>query len=279
MHFRYDCHRSGDIRRRGKNIHQIKTQGSNKIGGYCPAKISLVVKNDTYLAKFITTHVGHKLQEDLGHLFLSESDRQKIASQIAAKIPFQSILDKVRDSVSDNCQIERLHLLTKKDLFNIEKSFNLNKSSMRHMNDAVSVEAWVNELEHDGSILFYKPQQCISEKYPNFEYEDFALIIMTDGQRELLSKFGNDCICVDGTHGLNGYGFELHTILILDDLREGYPCAFFISNRNDTEALKKCFSCVKEDRDDKIKPKVFMSDMADSYYNAWVQVMYPAEYR
>ena len=92
-------------------------------------------------------------------------------------------------------------------------------------------------------------------------------------------RFGDDCICVDGTHGLNGYGFELHTILVLDDLREGYPSAFLISNKNNTEVMKIFFSQVEEKIEKKIKPRVFMSDMADAYYNAWVQVMHPAKFR
>lgn len=92
-------------------------------------------------------------------------------------------------------------------------------------------------------------------------------------------RFGDDCICVDGTHGLNGYGFELHTILVIDDMREGYPAAFFISNRSDAEVMKFFFSCVETHIDKKIRPRVFMSDMADAYYNAWVEVMFPAEFR
>ena len=84
---------------------------------------------------------------------------------------------------------------------------------------------------------------------------------------------------MDGTHGLNGYGFELHTLLVLDDIREGYPCAFLISNRSDSRVMNIFFSCVKENIGKKIHPQVFMSDMADAYYNAWLQVMEPAKFR
>lgn len=92
-------------------------------------------------------------------------------------------------------------------------------------------------------------------------------------------RFGDDCICVDGTHGLNSYGFELHTLLVVDDIREGYPCAFLISNRNDSGVMKIFFSCVKEHIGKKMQPQVFMSDMADAYYNAWLQVNDPAKFR
>ncbi|KAJ8977220.1 hypothetical protein NQ317_002473, partial [Molorchus minor] len=99
--------------------------------------------------------------------------------------------------------------------------------------------------------------------------EDFVLIIMTTAQKDFLAKYGLDVICVDGTHWLNSYQFELTTLLVLDDLREGFPCSFLISNRSDKEVLKLMFSKFKEEI---VTPKVFMSDMAESSYNAWTEV-------
>lgn len=185
---KYTCHRSGNIRKRGKNIRSIKTQGCNKINGYCPAEMSLTIEaNNKCTVQFCNSHFGHRLEEDMGHLFLSKSDRHNFASKIAANIPLQCILDEVRDSITNN-KLERTHLLTKKDLYNIEKSFNLNRSAVRHTNDAISVDAWVNELKLNGSVLFYKPQECVYEEYPQLKEEDFCLIIMTEGQRELLLR-------------------------------------------------------------------------------------------
>ncbi|KAJ8910233.1 hypothetical protein NQ315_015925 [Exocentrus adspersus] len=239
----YNCHRSGLYKKKGINIRKLKTQGTNKIGGYCPARMNIKIMEDkTCVVNFCRSHIGHKQEQDLGHLFLSKFQKQNVAAKIAAKIPFQVILDEVRDSVS-NSHLERLHLLTKKDLYNLEQCFNLSGSSVRHTNDAISVDAWVN------------------------------------GQKDLLLRFGEDCITIDGTHGLNAYGFELHTILVLDDLREGYPTAFLISNRSDSTAMSIFFQCIKERIGKGIKPKVFMSDMADVYYKSWVQVMQPAEFR
>ncbi|XP_050499982.1 uncharacterized protein LOC126880257 isoform X1 [Diabrotica virgifera virgifera] len=274
----YYCHRSGYYKARGENIRHLKRQGTNKINGYCPANLKVTIKNGKYSVNYCGTHVGHKQVEDLGHLFLTKEERHQIAAKIASKVPMQVILNDVRDSVSQ-CQLQRMHLLTKKDLFNIERSYNLNASSVRHENDAISVEAWVNELRLNNCVSFYKRQDSLSEEYPELKKEDFALIIMTDGQKELLAKFGNDCICIDGTHGLNGYGFELHTLLVLDDIREGYPCAFLISNRSDVAVFKIFFKCIEEKLGYKILAKVFMSDMAEAYYKAWLEVMYPPNFR
>ncbi|XP_050506518.1 uncharacterized protein LOC126884577 isoform X1 [Diabrotica virgifera virgifera] len=275
----YNCHRSGIYKKKGMNIRKLKIQGSNKINGYCPARINVkLMDNEKYIVNFCQTHVGHNPEQDLSHLFLSQSDKHNVAAKIAAKIPFQIILDEIRDSVS-NSHLERLHLLKRKDLYNIEKCFNLCSSSVRHENDAISVDAWVNEMKSSECVLLYKPQETICQENPELQYEDFFLIIMTDGQKDLLLRFGEDCICIDGTHGLNAYGFELHTILVLDDLREGYPTAFLISNRSDFIGMKMFFQCIKERVGKAIKPKVFMSDMADFYYKSWKQVMQPAEFR
>ncbi|XP_035210340.1 uncharacterized protein LOC118184730 [Stegodyphus dumicola] len=228
LHVKYiyfGCHRSGHYISKAQGMRHLKIQGSNKINSYCPASIKVSQFNNGKCTAYIRkTHVGHK--NDIGHLPLSKSERQLLATKIAGKVPFDAILDEIRDSLSDT-GLERLHLLTKKDLWNIENSYNLQSNAVRHKNDCVSVEAWVNEMasEDNNCILFYKPQNKILENYPEFKNDDFALIIMNDSQRHLLQKFGADCICIDGTHGLNSYGFELITLLVLDDLRQGFPCA------------------------------------------------------
>ncbi|KAJ8926475.1 hypothetical protein NQ314_021161 [Rhamnusium bicolor] len=158
---------------------------------------------------YVCHRSGHGQERDLGHLFLTKTQRENIAAKVAAKIPLQAILDEIRDSAV-NCNLECIHLLTRKDLYNIEDSFNLKGSSVRHANNAISMKAWVNELKLSDSVSFYKPQEC--EEYPELKSNDFVLIIMTEGQKELLVNCGDDCICIDGTHGLNGYGFELHTV-------------------------------------------------------------------
>ena len=68
----------------------------------------------------------------------------------------ERILDKVRDSVG--CNLERQHLLTKKDIHNIERSFGI-RQEHRHTDDATSVYLWVKEMEEKGEsnpVLFSK---------------------------------------------------------------------------------------------------------------------------
>ncbi|XP_050311306.1 uncharacterized protein LOC126746925 [Anthonomus grandis grandis] len=166
--------------------------------------------------------------------------------------------------------LKRCHLLTNKDLYNIERSFNLNNETCRHSNDAISLDPWMKEIDNTGCVLFYKAQEECCNKYPLLKKDDFALIIMNQGQLEMLDRYGDDCICIDETFGLNMYGFNLTTILILDDMREGFPCAFLISNRSDEHMMQIFFKSVKDRLERSLKPKVFMAPV---FYNAWIMVM------
>ncbi|XP_050500770.1 uncharacterized protein LOC126880760 [Diabrotica virgifera virgifera] len=180
---KYVCHRSGLFKSQSKGLRHLKTQGSHKINGYCPAEIIVKLLNDgTCEVEFVAQHIGHN--ENLGHLNLNQSEKEDLAAKIALKVPFESILDEVRNSVSGS-EIDRLHLLKKKDLANIQACFNLNKESIRHVQDAVSVEAWIKEVENSGCVLFYKPQDTLSEDYKELKETDFILIIMNKAQREI----------------------------------------------------------------------------------------------
>ena len=52
---------------------------------------------------------------------------------------------------------------------------------------------------------------------------NFVLIIMTEVQGKTLKKFGTDCICIDGTHGVYDYSNELTILLDLHKLHRGFP--------------------------------------------------------
>lgn len=45
---------------------------------------------------------------------------------------------------------------------------------------------------------------------------------MPEGQKELLLNFGEECVCMNDTHGLNDYGFKLDTLPVLDNLSEPF---------------------------------------------------------
>uniref|UniRef100_A0A2S2NX01 ZSWIM1/3 RNaseH-like domain-containing protein n=1 Tax=Schizaphis graminum TaxID=13262 RepID=A0A2S2NX01_SCHGA len=155
-------------------------------------------------------------------------------------VPVQRILNDVRDSATGK-EIQRIHLLEKKDLHNIRRDFNITYSTKHHENDAVSVKLWVDRMkskDDHSPILYFKPQGEIDLNVPHFIENDFCLIIMTQYQSEMLVQFGNDKICIDGTHGLNSYNFQLYTIVVIDEYGNGYPVAFCFSNKSDIIVLK-----------------------------------------
>lgn len=127
-------------------------------------------------------------------------------------------------------------------------------------------------------VLFYKPQDTTCKDHSGLKNQDFILAIMNSGHKDIAMKFGADCICLDSTHGLNGYGFEMTTLLVIDDMRQGFPCAFLISNRMDSEILEIFFNLIRKEVGT-MSPSIFMSDLAENFYNAWVTVMGPPSNR
>lgn len=77
----------------------------------------------------------------------------------------------------------------------------------------------------------------------------------------MLAKFGSTVVCMDSTHGTNVYDFFLITILVLDEFGEGVPVCWFISNREDSAALRQGLFKLK-DRCGDINTNTFMSDDA-----------------
>lgn len=57
-------------------------------------------------------------------------------------------------------------------------------------------------------VIFYKPQ--------NIENR-VLLVQMNESQKELFNLYGNDVVCVDFTHGVNAYQFDLATLLVFYD--------------------------------------------------------------
>lgn len=95
----------------------------------------------------------------------------------------------------------------------------------------------------------------------------------------MLELFTKNYVCMDSTHGLNAYQFELTTLLTLDELHQGFPVGFMFSNTVSTLTLTVFLESIKARIKHPIKSKVFMSDMADEFYNAWSKVMGPTDHQ
>ncbi|GFW10557.1 MULE domain-containing protein [Trichonephila clavipes] len=163
----------------------------------------------------------------------------------------------------------RKMLIEKRDVHNIKREFNINGYVKRNEIDAVSVKLWAEEKKNNGEncIVYFKEQGQSGNDYCLIE-EDFVLVIMTDFQKEVIKKYGKDKICIDGTLGLNththSYDFNLYSVLVVDEHKNGIPVAFCFSNRSTEEAFRIYFSAI-QNAVGKIETTIFMTDDAPAF--------------
>ena len=223
------------------------------------------------------THYGHSSK--LGHLRLPEAERLRIAGQLSQGVTFERVLDDIRDSVHN--KFTRIHITIRKDISNIERAFGLRVE--KHPSDSMSVGAWIAEFRSKGEynpVLLYKPQGVSQpQTCAGLNDEDFVLVLQTPLQKDVMQKFApNRVVCVDATHKTNGYDFPLITVLVVDEFGEGFPVAWFLSNREDHILLTNCYYCLRENVGE-IVPAWFMSDDAEQYYTAWIAVFGPGPHK
>lgn len=211
------------------------------------------------------THYGHKLQ--LQHLSISNRKRDEIAAKLHLGISPDKILDEVRDNVGNS--VERIHLLERKDISNLSRSFGLS-NVQRHINDQDSVASWITEWENkeNSPLLFHKLQ---GDELQNFKKDDFMIVLQTDFQASLLREFSCNGVCMDSTHGTNMYDFLLTTLMVIDEFGQGQPVAWFLSNRETFEFIELFLTKIR-DASGMIEPRWIMTDMAPQYYDAFSKV-------
>ena len=104
------------------------------------------------IVDYCSNHTNHEVQ--LCHLPIQQSIKNEIASKLQEGVAIECILDDVQENI-DN-QVNREQLLTKQDIHNIKRQFNIS-SIEKNKNDLVSVCAWVEEvksLAYNPIILF-----------------------------------------------------------------------------------------------------------------------------
>ncbi|GFQ73498.1 uncharacterized protein TNCT_210451 [Trichonephila clavata] len=144
--------------------------------------------------------------------------RRKRRKEEEKKIPIQTIFDDNRNLVNE--KLERIHLITRQDEQNIKEEYNINSDGILDSNDVLRVTKWVEGLKNreDSPVVLFKDENIFDEElYPGMKAGDFLLVIMNASQEDMLRFYGNDTICLDFTHGMNAYGFDSATLLVLDD--------------------------------------------------------------
>ena len=287
----YCCSRSGRSRYQGKPVGVLKrhprVNGPSRIGHTCPAHIvaDKSVDNGTVAVTYVGKHLCHTNRyEQLGHLRLCKKDRSWIAAKLSLKIPAAEILREARKFISVDSQLDRLHLLTMRDILNVQRDFGLGRPERADANDSTSVETWVRSFDGhaDSPIILYKRQgSTMFDTHPEIalpicQQNDFLLAIMLSSSRDMLLKYGvgnKSVVCVDSTHGTNAYDIHLSTLMVLDSSRQGYPVAFLFSSRETEDTFQVFFDAVKAKCGCPVQTNTFMSDMAPQLYSAWSRVM------
>ncbi|ENN82394.1 hypothetical protein YQE_01232, partial [Dendroctonus ponderosae] len=62
--------------------------------------------------------------------------------------------------------------------------------------------------------------------------------------------------------------------MVIDEFGQGYPAAFMFSNKKDANVYRVFFESIRQ-KVGIITAKTFMSDITETFYSAWLQVMGP----
>ncbi|XP_049763836.1 uncharacterized protein LOC126092337 [Schistocerca cancellata] len=117
----YLCHRSGNFKTVG--LGQRLAGPSVKIGRTCPASlIATKMPSGKVSVQFYATHTGHSFS--MGSLHLTPADRAMVADLIASGLSDAEILKKIRDGAHES-SLKRVHMLKRKDIYNIKKQYKL----------------------------------------------------------------------------------------------------------------------------------------------------------
>lgn len=123
----------------------------------------------------------------------------------------------------------------RRDVHNVKRDFNIG-CVRRHEDDHTSVDVWVQELtemKEANPILLYKRQGVEAQStVSTLAACYFILCVQTVTQRNFL-------------HGINQYGINLVTLIVVDDFREANPVAFTICTIEDENALCSLFLAIK----------------------------------
>lgn len=283
------CSRSGTFVSQGKGT-RLKKIGSSKISAHCTALIKYFEESSGKVkATVCATHYGH----DKDHRFLRLTKLQKrhIADKMKSGMSRELVLDSIRSTFVN--KLDRIHELSKKDLNNIQKSYNIpivnerkkqpNTTSVFYPMDLIK-DDWISDIDKsdESPIIFYKDVDAVSKfhnetntQHKVLQSKDKCLILMTKGQKDLFLKFCNNGVVYITIFKLSTMiGLYLTVIFALDDFYEMFPVCFMISTDSRPDMLKVCFNellsimgpvCVRS----------IATDDDETVLEAWRQVMGP----
>ncbi|GFU88394.1 c2H2-type domain-containing protein [Trichonephila clavipes] len=123
----YICNRSGIAKLKSERKRNEKIVGSVKCGKTCPAFMTAIREQKEEAIKltvqYQSVHAGHEMQ--IGKLRLQQEDRRNLAALLKVGVPYINIIENIQNKCPPT---ERLGLLTKKDLHNVSRDFEVDES-------------------------------------------------------------------------------------------------------------------------------------------------------
>ena len=274
---RWYCHRYGTYKSiAGKNPNK-KSRLAQKETKKCGCKSYIHVKLPFYSSTVIlhhhykhNNHYPGRLS-DLYTLPLSENIRHFIQQRVLEgldSISIQRLLrfravelqDRVLKECNDSnsniqtCNIQKLRdaLITRDDIYTIVHK-TMKTLAYIDENVMISLAKWKEKLIIAGGNCLFKRNDMSDEI-------GFIFAFQTKEQKELTNS--SRVLCLDGTHGLNGYGYQLFSLLMRHPATgHGYPIAFLISEFKRTITLKEWLNFLKQEHEEWC-PDIFMVDDA-----------------
>ncbi|XP_039283960.1 uncharacterized protein LOC111045372 [Nilaparvata lugens] len=139
---------------------------------------------------------------------------------------------------------------------------------------------WIKALKNSSttSMLHYKRAKVVSKDLPNLDRDDHMFIYMSRAQKDRLNVFGNKTVFVDKAYDIKADGnLHLYTLLVVGECKNVYPAVFMFTNRRDEQVLSYMFDKLRDNLGKRMVPETFMSDMDDTVYSIWKEVMGPAK--
>lgn len=187
-------------------IEAKKKRKTQKLNALCPAKMIVESSSNGCSLLFISTHLH---DTDAKSAKLHFDQKLELAEKLQSGIPTKTIKDdyllKLGSIPLD--QITRGDIITTDDLYQIKKTID----GPIHSNDLVSTQSIIasNTIENGGNILYSNIDTESKEKV-------FEIVIMSEKQKEMLFKYGRDCVMIDTTFGVNQYSVDLTTLVVFD---------------------------------------------------------------
>lgn len=121
------CNRSGIYQSVSQGRRRkLKSQGILKINNNCTSSITLTIDEIEGNVKAIVHHTHYGHEAELVHLRIPKSDKQEIASKLLQGVKIEDILLSYKEDSSSKQNIERKHLIKRRDILNISKKYNVN---------------------------------------------------------------------------------------------------------------------------------------------------------